>query len=67
MSIHKDLTGDNVHVIFFKSYADETERLADTTLVATDIGRVARQTDSGAFYVLRNNSRSAGLAFPMRA
>jgi hypothetical protein len=54
--IHSDQTvSDGNHIITALSYANAAARLA-ATLASTDIGRVARQVDTGAFYICTNNS-----------
>lgn len=56
MSItHRESTGINQHVIHAWTYADATARLAAIGFLETDVGRVARQADTNAFYVLADH------------
>lgn len=55
MSKHSTLTGASIHVLHAFTYADAAARAA-ASLTETDVGKVARQTDTGAFYVLKNHS-----------
>lgn len=52
MSLHKELTGDNVHVIHKWEFADAAARAAASGIVADDIGKLAWQMDDDSFYVL---------------
>lgn len=56
MSFHKDETGSSLHVIHAFTYADAATRLAGAGLVAADIGKIAKQTDTNRYYILLNNS-----------
>ena len=52
MSFHSAETPGSVHVIHNYVYADATARLAATGFGAADVGKVARQTDNGSFWLL---------------
>jgi hypothetical protein len=56
LSGHKNSTGSDVHVINSFTYTNASARTSATGLLTTDIGKVARQTDNGTFWVLSNNS-----------
>lgn len=49
---HRDITGDQNHVIHFREYADEAARNADTGLDASHLKKVALQLDDNSFWVL---------------
>lgn len=51
-TIHSDQTTDNNHVPFFRVYANSTARLADSTLVAGDLLKVAYQTSDDTMWIL---------------
>ena len=51
---HRDATGLEVHVFHSFTYADATARTTASGLVADDVGKVALQSDTLAFYVLQN-------------
>lgn len=46
----------DVPVAYSLEYADADARLAASGLTAADRGRIARQVDSGDFYILQNHS-----------
>jgi pectin methylesterase-like acyl-CoA thioesterase len=52
MSLHKNLTGTELHGIQAYTYADATARLAATGFVSADVGKVALQSDNGSFWIL---------------
>ena len=43
MTFHTDETAGSIHVVQNFEYADQAEREGDTSLVLTDIGKIARQ------------------------
>lgn len=49
---HRDIKGDQNHVIHFREYADKDAREAATGLDATHLHKVALQTDTNTFWVL---------------
>ena len=51
MGLHADLISTDIHVIHSFTYADATSRNA-AVVVSTDIGKVARQSDNNAYYIL---------------
>jgi hypothetical protein len=54
--LHKDVTvTEGIHILHAWSVADAAA-LAALVPVAADVGKVARQADTGVFYVLKNNS-----------
>lgn len=52
MPVHRDMSGAQIHVIHAFEYASATERINDTSLTSSDVGKVAWQTDSNTFWVL---------------
>lgn len=56
MPLHQNLTGTDIHIVHAYTYADATARLAATGFVAGDVGKVAKQTDILAWYMLVNHS-----------
>jgi len=56
MSFHDAVTIGDVHIIHQFEYADTAARTGATGLVATDVGKVARQTDTNTFWVLKDES-----------
>lgn len=63
MALHKNVTLSNNHTIHAYAYADEATLLAATGFLSTDVGKVARQVDNGAFWVLQNHSPITWAAF----
>lgn len=55
MALHSPLTG-SIHRIHQFVYADATAREAVTSLNSGDIGKVARQTDDGSYWILHSAS-----------
>jgi hypothetical protein len=55
MTLHKDLTAANNHVVSAFTYADATARGAATVTVS-DVGKVAWQQDDDSFWVLKDDS-----------
>ncbi len=49
---HKNLTGDNNHVIHAFTYADATARTGASGFVSADVGKVAKQTDTNTYWLL---------------
>lgn len=49
---HKNLTGDNNHVIHAFTYADATARTGASGFVSADVGKVAKQTDNNTYWLL---------------
>lgn len=49
MSFHENLTGEDIHANTFRSYVDQTARLADT-FVAADQDKVVRQIDTNDYF-----------------
>lgn len=56
MSIHANLTGLDIHESYRWTYVDETERLAATGFVATDVKKLAYQSSNGSTWVLKNHN-----------
>ena len=57
MALHRNLgTSDGIHILQAFEYADASARTGATGLVATDVGKVARQLDDNSFWVLVNHS-----------
>jgi hypothetical protein len=54
-AFHKDIIPGDQHVLHNFEYANAATREADVTLLATDIGKVARQTDTARFWILSNH------------
>lgn len=52
MSFHHESTGANNHVIHAFTYADQAAREAAAGFLESDVGKVALQSDTQAFYVL---------------
>ncbi len=52
MSLHKNITYPDGHIVHSYEYANAAARTGATGFVAADIGRIARQTDDNSFYVL---------------
>lgn len=53
---HKDITGTDLHVIHAYEYANQSARTSAAGLASTDVGKVARQTDEGSFWILASHS-----------
>lgn len=56
MANHYAVTGLDNHVIHSYTYANAAARLAATGFVAGDIGKSAKQTDTGTFWLLTSTS-----------
>jgi len=52
MSLHKNITYPDGHIVHSYEYANAAARTGATGFVSADIGRIARQTDDNSFYVL---------------
>ena len=62
MALHRTLTGNELHGVMAFTYADAAARTGATGLVSTDIGKVAKQSDDGSFWLLTNYSPVAWVA-----
>lgn len=63
MALHRTLTtSDGIHYLQAYSYADQTAREAATGFTAADVGKVARQEDTGGFYILTVHDPAAWLS-----
>jgi hypothetical protein len=49
---HKDAPNGDIHVIHQWAYADATAKAAASGFVSTDVGKVALQIDTAAYYIL---------------
>jgi hypothetical protein len=56
MALHKTLLGDELHGVVAFTYADAAARTGATGLVSTDVGKIAKQSDDGSFWILTNHS-----------
>lgn len=57
MAHHGTLTAaEDIHIVYAWSYADATARLAATGFLSTDVGKMARQVDTNALYMLTDES-----------
>jgi len=56
MGLHRNSTGNDVHVIYTFTYVNATARNFAVGLVATDVGKVARQTSDETYWILIDNS-----------
>lgn len=56
MALHNGLNSSDIHVIHALTYADAASRTGATGLLTTDIGKIAKQTDTSRFYILTNFS-----------
>lgn len=54
MALHSGISQGDVHVIHNWAVADAAALLA-LSVIAADIGKVARQVDTGNYYILKNN------------
>jgi len=54
--LHKYVASDEIHAPYFRVYADETERLADTGFIASDVNRKALQESDNTEWILSNHS-----------
>lgn len=52
MALHKNLTGEELHSIQAFEYANSTARTTATGLTSLDIGKVAKQTSNGSYWIL---------------
>lgn len=52
MSLHRNLTGNELHSIQAFTYADASARLAAIGFTSADIGKVALQLDTKSFWIL---------------
>lgn len=55
MALHKNATPPDNHVVHSLTYPDAVTRGA-VTLAASDVGRIAFQTDDATFWILKNHS-----------
>lgn len=53
---HRTTTLTDNHAVHSLEYADAASRTSDGTLVAVDVGRVAKQNDDDSFWILANHS-----------
>lgn len=56
MSLHKNLTSVDMHIIFAWSYADSTARSAATGFALADVGKVAQQLSDSSYWLLTGYS-----------
>ena len=56
MTWHKDATPPDVHIPYAFEYSDSTARITATGLVATDVGKFARQADDDTIWMLTDES-----------
>lgn len=56
MTLHKEIIGAQIHVIYNWSYADATARLAATGFVVGDVGKVAYQASDSTLWLLTDDS-----------
>jgi len=56
MGLHKNSTGNDIHVIYAFTYVSSVARNAATGLIAADIGKVARQLNDETYWILVDNS-----------
>jgi hypothetical protein len=56
MGLHRNSTGNDNHIIYAYTYASAVARNSAIGLVASDIGKVARQINDGTFWILVSNS-----------
>lgn len=56
MTLHSSIPVGQMHVAYNWSYADATAREAASGFVAGDVGKLARQEDSNALWMLANHS-----------
>lgn len=54
-NFHRDAIAGDIHVIYQFSYANAAARLA-AVMTATDIGKIARQTDNETYWILKDDS-----------
>jgi microcystin-dependent protein len=52
MGIHHDFTGRQVHTPFFRVYPDAEAREADTTIISSDVGKMALQESDHSVWTL---------------
>ena len=55
MSLHRDVSTGNVHVVHNWTYADQATREA-ASLLPADVGKVAWQLDDDTFWILKDDS-----------
>jgi hypothetical protein len=53
---HKNLTGNDNHVLYAWSFSNAIDRTTATGIAAADIGKVAFQEDDSSFWILKNNT-----------
>jgi len=56
MTQHKTMGVGKIHIPYNWSYADETEREAETDVTAADVGKFARQLDDNSIWMLIDDS-----------
>ena len=56
MSLHKNLTAADNHIIHALVYADDAARTGATGLVAEDVGKAALQLNDKSYWILSNHS-----------
>lgn len=56
MGLHKNITGDDIHIVHTWSYADSTARLAATGFTSSDVGKIAEQQSDETWWLLTNYS-----------
>lgn len=52
MIYHKNLSADEIHIVYAFEYSDETARLAATGFAVEDVGKLARQQDDNSLWML---------------
>ena len=60
---HDDITGTDIHVVHFKTFADATARTSEVYVTA-DIGKVVKQTDTEEYYVVISTAPTFKLLTP---
>ena len=56
MSVHRDLTGEQVHVPYTWTYTNSTTRTSATGFIPSDVGKLARQLDDNTLWMLTDDS-----------
>ena len=56
MTQHKNMGVGKIHIPYNWTYADDTEREAETDVTAADVGKLARQLDDNSLWMLTDDS-----------
>ncbi len=64
MSLHRVLSGADLHSVVWRTFANATLRTAVGSYATTDVGKIAWQTDDDTLWLLKSVSSPGGSATP---